>query len=261
MNSQQNVGASPKALAAADRCAMSALRKKIAEKKRAEAAAAPAAAPAEAPQAAPSRRTTPVPEGAIQKGWLTRGELYPEGSQEASLTSEWRGTATSMVRSTAFELVTLPTTYEVRGKFQEAGQFLGKEDFEVTRNGLNLRIRGNPNNDVQSLVKGLDETILLPADAGFDGTSAEFAHCELCVTIPRLREIQDLLEQMTVEERKELAARLAAAPSPASVPMQPSDAGTACTPPSSSDDAVQAPLPDSDAPPVEEDEVPLVEVD
>ena len=155
---------------------MSALRRKILEKKRLEqeqqqnppvASAAPATdsaaaaslsqaaqAPAPAPVAAalPAAPVQPPaskhgsddaaqkPSKPFSKGFLAGGSLYPDGSREAA-PALWRSSASASGRSKVFSLHTLAEGYEIRGSFHEAGRFLGKEDFEVTRNGFSLRIR------------------------------------------------------------------------------------------------------------------------
>ena len=153
---------------------MSGLRAKIAEKKRAAAEAerppAPSAlgadqvaSPVDGVSAAEPARAAPTPAGAAPggggkpsaekggfgQGFLNRsaGALYPEGSTEAA-PPLWASTLRPA--KPVLELVTLPDKYEVVGRFQEAGNYLGKEDFEVTRNGNELRVKGNPQNDPQS---------------------------------------------------------------------------------------------------------------
>ena len=90
--------------------------------------------------------------------------------------------------------------YEIRGTFKEAGRFLGKEDFEVTRNGLTLRIRGHPDADAQSLVKGLDETVTVPADADFSCISAVYTESVLCVKVGINMQLRDAIKQLSPEE-------------------------------------------------------------
>jgi hypothetical protein len=151
-----------------------ALRAAIARKK-AEAEAKKAAAPppvtavapqpGSAPAAAPPTASAAVPAAAapagafeVKKGFLTQsaGALYPDGSSEAA-PGCWRGSASSA--RPVFQITTHDDRYEVVGAFAAAGDYLGKEDFEVTRNGLALEIRGNPQGDPQSLVAGLHEKV------------------------------------------------------------------------------------------------------
>ena len=100
----------------------------------------------------------------MQRGFLAKagGALYPEGSSEAR-PGCWR----SEGAKPKLQLHTSDREYEVVGSFKEAGAYLGKEDFEVVRNGLVLRVRGNPQNDPQSLVAGFDQSFELPLDADF----------------------------------------------------------------------------------------------
>jgi len=165
---------------------MSALRKKIAEKKAAEiqqkppvvpppsnpvpASAAVAGVASAPPSTAPADAATP---GGISLGWLSKGSLYPEGSDEAA-PKMWRGINTA--RPNVFQLLTHDDYYEVQGDFGAASNYIGREDFAVTRNGLQLHIKGNPNDDPQSLVAGLEETVTLPIDAAFEGMSAEYTN-------------------------------------------------------------------------------------
>lgn len=145
---------------------------------------------------------------AIKRGWLTHGSLYPEGSAEAA-PKLWRGSE-SAANAKIFEFLTHDFEYEIRGNFTEAKHYLGKEDFSVTRNGLQLRIKGNPNDDPQSLVAGLDETISLPVDAAFDGMCAEYTKdFFLSIRIPRSVEMKQLLSQLTADERTALHSKLA----------------------------------------------------
>lgn len=204
---------------------MSALKKKIAEKKAAEAAqraaeqaaqppppppSAAGAAPSAAAPAAKVKAAVPAgTDGGIRQGWLSKGSLYPEGSNEAA-PKLWRAPEAA---GKVFQLFTTEDEYEVRGEFQAAQRCLGKEDFAVTRDGLQLRIKGNPNDDPQSLVAALDETITLPADAAFEGMSAEYTKTfALSIKIPRSREMRELLAQLSVEEREAITARLANPP-------------------------------------------------
>ena len=80
-----------------------------------------------------------------------------------------------------------------RDEFHEAGRFLGKEDFEVTREGFTLRIRGHARADAQSLVAGLDEAIALPADADWARISAEYKSCALSIFVGRSAELREWL--------------------------------------------------------------------
>ena len=222
---------------------MSALRKKIAEKKaNSEAEKKPpapppppplppppaqqdhseesrlAAAPSPAstlppPPPPPVSKATPRPSNSsgLKQGWLSKGLLYPEGSSEAA-PKMWRATDAAE-RPKVFQVLSTPDDYEVCGDFSAAGRFIGKEDFRVTRDGLRLRIQGNPNDDPQSLVAGLDEVVTLPIDAAFEGMSAEYTKTfALSIRIPRSREVQELLAQLSVEEREAIEARLADPP-------------------------------------------------
>ena len=86
----------------------------------------------------------------MAKGFLTKkgaGALYPDGSSEGAAPL-W-GSTTRQTKP-VLELETLPETYKVVGRFKEAGACLGKEDFEITRTGTALRVKGNPQNDPQS---------------------------------------------------------------------------------------------------------------
>jgi hypothetical protein len=186
---------------------MSALRKKIAEKKKAEEQAAAASRAAEPPSVASDPPSTGArSERAPQPlaGFLSRGALYPEGSNEGA-PELWRS---KQDFSGLFQLITTPTEYEVRGAFREAGRYLGKEDFAVERADLSLRIKGNPQGDAQSLVAGLDETIAIPMDAGWEGVTADYSDNTLSIRIPRSPEVAELLSQMSLEEAKALAAKL-----------------------------------------------------
>lgn len=147
----------------------------------------------------------------MKQGWLSKGLLYPEGSSEAA-PKMWRATDAAE-RPKVFQVLSTPDEYEVCGDFSAAGRFIGKEDFRVTRDGLRLRIQGNPNEDPQSLVAGLDEVVTLPIDAAFEGMSAEYTKTfALSIRIPRSREVQELLAQLSVEEREAIEARLADPP-------------------------------------------------
>lgn len=148
-----------------------ALRAAIAARKKAEAeakkAATPPPIPATAPQPASASAAAPLTASAaapvagafeVKKGFLAQsaGALYPEGSSEAA-PGCWRGSASSA--RPVFRITTFEDKYEVVGAFAAAGDYLGKEDFEVTRSGLALEIRGNPQGDPQSLVAGLHEKV------------------------------------------------------------------------------------------------------
>ena len=207
---------------------MAALRRKILEKKQQEAARlnppvaiaaetkkppAPAvtpAVPAPVPTPVAEKKSKPAAtkdsESGVRKGFLSGVTLYPEGSNEAN-PALWRSTANASGRSKVFELITTSAGYEVRGKFHEAGRYLGKEDFEVSRNGFSLRIRGKPDADKQSLVAGLDETVTLPGDTDWNSISAEFKDCELQIMVPRSAELAAMLAQLSLEEAKALAAK------------------------------------------------------
>jgi len=211
---------------------MSALRKKIAEKKAAEiqqkppvvpppsnpvpASAAVAGVASAPPSTAPADAATP---GGISLGWLSKGSLYPEGSDEAA-PKMWRGINTA--RPNVFQLLTHDDYYEVQGDFGAASNYIGREDFAVTRNGLQLHIKGNPNDDPQSLVAGLEETVTLPIDAAFEGMSAEYTkQFTLVIRIPRAREMQQLLAQLSVEEKDAILAHLAHPVAPVCPPAAP----------------------------------------
>ena len=77
---------------------------------------------------------------------------------------------------------------QIVGEFKEAGRYIGKEDFAVSRSGLNLRVRGNPQEDPQSLVSGFDQSVQLPIDCNLAELSADFRACALRITVPRLKE-------------------------------------------------------------------------
>lgn len=148
-----------------------ALRAAIARKK-AEAEAKKAVNPPPIPAAAPQPASAPVaaPPSAsaapaqaagafeVKKGFLAQsaGALYPDGSSEAA-PGCWRSSASSA--RPVFRITTLEDRHEVVGAFSAAGDYLGKEDFAVTRNGLALEIRGNPQGDPRSLVAGLHEKV------------------------------------------------------------------------------------------------------
>ena len=187
---------------------MSALRKKILEKKKAldeSSGSSPAPAPAPASHIV-QRSQAKVEDGGIKKGWLSSGSLYPEGSTEAT-PHLWRSREIVERNGKIFDVTTLDTAYEVRGTFKEAGRFLGKEDFAVTRTGFSLRICGSPDADEQSLVKGLDETVTLPADADFEQVSAEYLDCTLCIKVARSTRLQELLKQLSPEEAQALSQK------------------------------------------------------
>ena len=85
-------------------------------------------------------------------------------------------------------LRTTAAAYEVHGAFNEARQYLGKEDFEVTRSGATVRVRGKPD-DPMSLIAGLDESVEVPLDGDFSKMSADFSEYQLRITIPRSPEL------------------------------------------------------------------------
>ena len=261
-------------------CRMSGLRAQImAKKAAAEAAKAPQPAPAlsarpaapapapsavpavptPAPKAAPAapaptaeREATPAvgkvsgpseapagPQKGIKKGFLTQnsGALYPEGSNECA-PELWRAKAEKPV----LEIQTSATQYEIVGNFNAAGSYIGKEDFDISRSGYTLRVKGRPPEEPgapQSLIAGVDESIQLPLDADWDAINAEFRGCTLRVTVPRISPDQvparvlppqmlRKLEALSVEEAKalipegigaeELFKRLEALPEPAGAP-------------------------------------------
>ena len=108
--------------------------------------------------------------------------------------------------------------YEVMGRFNEAGHYVGKEDFDISRSGTTLRVRGKSSGEagaIESLVAGVDEAVELPLDADWDAISAEYLHCTLRVTVPRLSpeevtskvlppELLRKLESLTMEEAQML---------------------------------------------------------
>jgi len=113
------------------------------------------------------------------------------------------------------EVKTSPDAYEVVGLFKEAGTYLGKEDFEVTRTDLKLRVRGNPQDDPRSLVAGFEESVELMPDCDFSGMTAEFRERALRITIPRIKgpvqvnlteEQTRVLQAMSEEEARALVA-------------------------------------------------------
>lgn len=140
----------------------------------------------------------------MKKGWLNSGSLYPDGSNEGN-PELWR--SRDLTHAKVFSLVASEDGYEVRGSFKEAGRFCGKEDFDVTRTGLELRIRGKENAEGQSLVRGLDETVTLPADADFGQITAEYVDSTLSIKLPRSAEMHELLKQLSVEEAQALALK------------------------------------------------------
>jgi len=199
---------------------MSALRKKIAEKKKAEterSSASSTAAPPPAP--APKATVSGADAGGFKQGFLSgHDELYPVGSAEAA-PALWR----SGTSKAAFELSSTPTAYEICARFKEAGRFLGKEDFEVSRQGLVLRVRGS-GADPQSLVAGLDESLHLPPDADWEGMAAEFVDCALRIRIPRLTDgpLAELVSTLSLEQAVAIGAQLEAHASEGEVSSAPS---------------------------------------
>lgn len=203
---------------------MSGLRKKLAEKKGpagGEGASSPAPSASPGVNATPASANLSSDKGKAQKqpgvpsmraGFLSRGSLYPDGSGEAA-PALWRGGATERV----FNLKESEGGYEVVGEFHAAGRFLGKEDFEISRTGLSLHIKGVRHTDPEqpaSLVAGLDETIALPPDGDFAAISAEFAEGRLVIRIPRSRELSELLKHLSPSEAQELARKYGIGPSP-----------------------------------------------
>lgn len=161
----------------------------------ATAAAPPASDTARKTASAPP--TAPVGAFEVKRGFLnaSKGALYPEGSSEAR-PAGWRGSSSgrpvfalmthddrcarppcwAVAPTDDASLCRQPPRmcgmhrrrahspaaswcfrYEVVGNFAEAGDYLGKEDFAVSRVGFSLKIRGNPNADPRSLVYGLCE--------------------------------------------------------------------------------------------------------
>ena len=119
----------------------------------------------------------------MRRGFMSAADLYPHGSSEAgrAVTNlSWREKMAS--GKPVFELRSVPDGYEVYGAFREAGRFLGKEDFVITRTGFHLRIAGNVARDEQCLVAGLDEAVPLPVDVEWETVSAEYKDCELVVS-------------------------------------------------------------------------------
>ena len=162
--------------------------------------AAPAPAPKAAPAApAPERAAAPAvgkvpspsaaaagPQTGFKKGFLTQnsGALYPEGSNECA-PELWRAKAEKAV----LEIQTSATQYEIVGNFNAAGSYIGKEDFDISRSGYTLRVRGRPAEEPgapQSLVAGVDESVQLPLDADWDAIAAEFRGCTLRICVPRI---------------------------------------------------------------------------
>ena len=119
----------------------------------------------------------------MKKGFLSGASLYADGSSEAD-PSLWR----SKGRAPVLSLRTTAAAYEVHGAFNEARQYLGKEDFEVTRSGATVRVRGKPD-DPMSLIAGLDESVEVPLDGDFSKMSADFSEYQLRITIPRSPEL------------------------------------------------------------------------
>lgn len=189
-------------------------------------AAAPTPSPALVPAAAATATGTdpppqPKPEqskpkdkSGIKKGWLSSGTLYPEGSTEAA-PHLWRSKDIVGRKGKIFSLEASDAGYEIRGTFKEAGRFLGKEDFEVTRTGLTLRIRGHPDADAQSLVKGLDEHVTLPADADFSHISADYTDAVLTIKLGVNLQLRDAIQQLSPEEAQALAQKHGIASPPA----------------------------------------------
>ena len=227
--------------------------------------AAPAPAPTPAPAApAPERDAAPAagkvsgpseaavspptntkkseaagPQAGMKKGFLTQnsGALYPEGSNECA-PELWRAKAEKPV----LEIQTSASQYEIVGNFNAAGSYIGKEDFDISRSGYTLRVKGRPPEEAgapQSLIAGVDETVQLPLDADWDAINAEFRGCTLRITVPRIPPDQvpakvlpphmlRKLEALSVEDAKllipegigaeELFKRLEALPDPAGAP-------------------------------------------
>ena len=238
---------------------MSGLRAQImAKKAAAEAAKAPQPAPTVAPAAPAPEREAPAagkasgaaaslqtgtkkgeaaagPQAGMKKGFLTQnsGALYPEGSNECA-PELWRAKAEKPV----LETQTSATQYEIVGNFNAAGSYIGKEDFDISRSGYTLRVKGRPPEEAgapQSLIAGVDESVQLPLDADWAAINAEFRGCTLRITVPRIPPDQvpakvlppDMLrklEALSVEDAKllipegigaeELFKRLEALPDP-----------------------------------------------
>ena len=169
----------------------------------------PISTPAPAPSPAPPKpkpKPKPKDESGLKKGWLSSGTLYPEGSTEAA-PQLWRSKDIVERAGKIFTLDSSEAGYEIRGTFKEAGRFLGKEDFEVTRTGLTLRIRGHPDADAQSLVKGLDESVTLPADADFSSISADYTDSVLSIRVGVNMQLRDAIKQLSPEEAQEIARK------------------------------------------------------
>ena len=175
----------------------------------------------------------------MKKGFLTQnsGALYPEGSNECA-PELWRAKAEKPV----LEIQTSANQYEIVGNFNAAGSYIGKEDFDISRSGYTLRVKGRPPEEAgapQSLIAGVDETVQLPLDADWDAINAEFRGCTLRITVPRIPPDQvpakvlpphmlRKLEALSVEDAKllipegigaeELFKRLEALPDPAGAP-------------------------------------------
>ena len=179
------------------------------------------------------------PQAGMKKGFLSQngGALYPEGSNECA-PELWRAKAEKPV----LEIQSSATQYEVVGNFNAAGSYIGKEDFDISRSGYTLRVKGRPPEEAgapESLVSGVDESVQLPLDADWDAITAEFRGCTLRVTVPRIPPEQvparvlppDMLrklEALSVEDAKllipegigaeELFKRLTALPDPGGAP-------------------------------------------
>ena len=140
----------------------------------------------------------------MKAGFLD-GSLYPEGSTEAA-PSGWRKGSANSVQLT---IEVTDAAYVIIGQFREAGRFLGKEDFNVERLGLALRVRGS-DTDPDSLVSGLDTTVSLPPDASNDGMSADFTDSTLRIVVPRLRDgpLADLVAGLSLAEAQAVGAAL-----------------------------------------------------
>jgi hypothetical protein len=124
---------------------MSALRKKLQARKGEEVPrpelAAPAVGGKEAASAS-SARTRPVlvpgpsstAGNGMRRGFMSAADLYPTGSSEGGRAVSglsWKEKAAA--GQPVFQLRTLPDGYEVYASFREAGRFLGKDDFTITR--------------------------------------------------------------------------------------------------------------------------------
>lgn len=191
-------------------------------------------ATAPAPVAAPKAQSDATPKPAVKKGFLNQnaGALYPEGSNEQS-PALWRSKQAAPV----LEVVTSEKQYEVVGRFNAAGDYVGKEDFDISRTGATLRVRGKAPEEgaPESLVAGIDECVQLPLDADFESISADYSHYTLRITVPRLSpeqvtarvlppELLRKLESLSMEQAQallpegigpeELIKRLEALPDP-----------------------------------------------